>query len=289
MSQWESERLGENEHPDELYARLVDIKRKLSKIGQKIDDKNLTRRFISAIETNGSKAYKDAIAYYRGKTIEKKPCPDRDLREYLDILYQSRKEHGKEQNTGMKGFLTISKCDYCKKQGHNIKECWIKDPSKRNQNKQRQSVSNRKGKQEITCWGCNKQGHYEKQCWVKHPELKQERDKKPGIAAAAFDSNPAESKPIYLDSACSCHLIASLNSFDQRTLKKANTTLVAVGGQKMNLTYVGATRIETANGPITLTNAYYAEGLEYSLISAPELIKQGVRVCLDKNQAYIQK
>ncbi len=50
--------------------------------------------------------------------------------------------------------------------------------------------------------------------------------------AVALDANPIEPKPVYLDSACSCHLIASLNSFNQHTLKKANATLVAVGGQK---------------------------------------------------------
>ncbi len=85
-----------------------------------------------------------------------KPYTALQLRELRGMTYKESKENWKEQNTGMKGFLTISKCDHCKKQGHNIKECWIKNPSKRNQNK------NRKGKQEITCWGCNKQGHYEK-------------------------------------------------------------------------------------------------------------------------------
>ncbi len=198
----------------------------------------------------------------------------------------------KDRNDGMtdimKGFATQISCEYCKRRGHSIKECWKKNPSKRTPNNNSQKRGTSSSKQPIVCWGCNKTGHYERQCWIKHPELKKERNKQ-GIAAAVLKTKQIDSKPIYLDSACSCHLIANLHSFDQQTLHKATATLVAVGGHNIHLTLKGNTHIETVDGPITLTNAYYAEGLEYSLISIPELVKQGVRVYLDNNQAYIQK
>ncbi len=214
---WEEETLNDGEHPDILWARLTSIQRKLQKLNEECSDKGLIREFISAIQKLPNNPYNSIITSYKGQLVMGKPYTALQLRKLLGMTYKESKENGKVQNTGMKGFLTVSKCDYCKKQGHNIKEYWIKGPSKRNQNKQRQRGSNLKSKQETTCWACNKQGHYEKQCWVKHPELKRERDKKPGIVAAALDPNPIKSKPVYLDSACSCHLIASLDSFDQHT------------------------------------------------------------------------
>ncbi len=286
---WEEETLNSGEHPDVLWARLASIQRKLLKLNEDCSDKSLVRKFISAIQKSPNNQYESIIASYKGQLVMGKPYTALQLRELLGMTYKESKENRKEENAGMKGFLTISKCDHCKKQGHNIKECWTKDPSKRNQNKQRQKGSNHKGKQEITCWGCNKPGHYEKQCWVKHPELKQDRAVKTGIAAATLSSYPTEPKPIYLDSACSCHLMASLDFSDKHTLHRATTTLTAVGGQRINMIYKGATRIQTADGPMTLSDAYYAEGLDYSLLSAPQLVKQVVRVCLDEDRAYIQK
>ncbi|MCP4320015.1 MAG: hypothetical protein GY789_29555, partial [Hyphomicrobiales bacterium] len=47
---WEEESLGCGEHPDVLWARLSSLQRKLIKLGEECNDKNLMRRFISAID-----------------------------------------------------------------------------------------------------------------------------------------------------------------------------------------------------------------------------------------------
>ncbi len=51
LHQWESESLKMGEHPDELYGRLTAMNSRLEKHGEVISDANLTRRFVSAIET----------------------------------------------------------------------------------------------------------------------------------------------------------------------------------------------------------------------------------------------
>ncbi|MCP4255454.1 MAG: hypothetical protein GY775_19035 [Candidatus Scalindua sp.] len=89
--------------------------------------------------------------------MERPYTPSQQLRELLGMTYKESNDNSKERDCSrMKGFMSIMKCDYCKKQGHSSEECWTKHPSKRVQNNYRQKSGNRKEKQEITCWGCNK-------------------------------------------------------------------------------------------------------------------------------------
>ncbi len=48
--EWDAEVLHPSEHPCVLHARLVSIQRKMARLNENITDKNLIRRFISAIE-----------------------------------------------------------------------------------------------------------------------------------------------------------------------------------------------------------------------------------------------
>ncbi len=48
------------------------------------------------------------------------------------MTYKESNDNSKERDCSrMKGFMSIMKCDYCKKQGHSSEECWTKHPVKR--------------------------------------------------------------------------------------------------------------------------------------------------------------
>ncbi len=122
---WEEERLLQGEHPDVLWARLSSIQRKLAKIGEGCSEKNVIRRFISAIEKQPGNSYNEVLAAYRGQLIKGKPFTSTELREFLSITHKKNNLNDNEKDryqgaTAMKGFITkeAKKCNHCRKPGH---------------------------------------------------------------------------------------------------------------------------------------------------------------------------
>ncbi len=93
--------------------------------------------------------------------------------------------------------------------------------------------------------------------------------------------------PCYIDSGCTCHLVASLSMLKEQ--QPHRTTMKAAGGHPVLITHRGKARIETEHGTLILNEAYYAEGLDYSLISVPTLNSKGVKVTFKENEAYLTK
>ncbi len=66
-----------------------------------------------------------------------------------------------------------------------------------------------------------------------HPELKKDTTRPVGIASASINPTMGKDKIMYLDSACSCHVVASLDLFASNTIETATDTITAVGGQEI--------------------------------------------------------
>ncbi len=114
-------------------------------------------------------------------------------------------------------------------------------------------------------------------------------DNTKGIAAAIASTPSICDKPICIDSDCSCHLMADVTHFDPKTIARTTEMVTAIGRQKILLTQKGTAKITTADGVLTVTNTYYAKGLEFGLISVPQLVQRGVSVYLTKEHAYLEK
>ncbi len=199
-------------------------------------------------------------------------------------MYHEEKVAGSRESKYIKGFLVFKVCEVCNKKGHTKEDCWVKHPDKKpkgsNKNNRyaRETVKSR-----FTCWGCGKSGHTKRECKALS------NDNAQGIAAAIASTPSTSDKPIYIDSACSCHLMADITHLDPKTIARTTETITAIGGQKILLTQKGTAKIPTADGVLTLTNTYYAQGVEFGLVSVPQLVQQGVSVYLTKEQAYLEK
>ncbi len=275
---WEEESLGCGEHPEVLWARLSSLQRKLAKLGEECNNKNLMRRFISAIDKQPGHIYGEVLASYRGQLIMGRPYTSTELREFLSITYKksSQNDINKAQE-GMKGFIATETCSYCSKRGHAVNTCWLKDPSKKPE-----ALKTRVPKyKNVKYYNYGKSGHIKKDCRAKN-------NQELGIAAAIVGSaNELNSKPIYIDSACSCHIVASLHYL--HNTREVKATVTAVGGQHIDLTHKGTALINTNDGPLSLHEVFYAELLPYGLISVPQLAKRGVTLHLSNERAYLMK
>ncbi len=210
------------------------------------------------------------------------PLSINQVRELLSETYDEKLASDKAE--GMKGFIAFKVCEACKKKGHTKADCWVAHPDKKPKRAYANSSymkSNRETK--LTCWKCGKPGHTKKECRTRSEHPPQ------GIVAAVTGPPIIHKKPIYLDSACSCHLMADLSHLKSSTVEQTAETITAVGGQKINLTRKGTAEIPTMDGMLRLSDSYYAPGLDFSLVSVPQLVQRGVCVYLSKEQAYIKR
>ncbi len=83
--------------------------------------------------------------------------------------------------------------------------------------------------------------------------------------------------------------MADVKYLEPKSITRTAEKITAAGGQKIHLTQKGTAKIPTTGSTLTLTNAYYAQGLDFGLISVPQLVKRGVNVYLTKEQAYLEK
>ncbi len=177
------------EHPDVLHARQTFIRRKINKLGGKVDEQNFTRRFVSAIEKQQADIYEEVISSYRSQLILGKPYTMAQLKEFLAPMYQSRMNN-KQELAETRGFAAQMVCRYyCKKGGHSEQNRWTKARKK----EQKKKTS------DIKCWKCGKRGHTKYQC-------RSNKESNMGIAAIAKKNRVNTHSLTYIDSACSEHV-----------------------------------------------------------------------------------
>ncbi len=281
---WDDAVLQVGEHPDKLWTELTSINQNLAKLKEEFKESHFMRRFIAGIKAQPGHPYKQVLTMYKGSVIAGSPLPMNQIRELLSETYDDEKLASDKDPEGMKGFIAFKVCEVCKKKGHTKADCWVAHPDKKPKRAHANSSytkSNRETK--LTCWKCGKPGHTKKECRTRSEHPPQ------GIAAAVTGPPIIHKKPIYLDSACSCHLMADLTHLKSSTVEQTAETITAVGGQKINLTRKGTAEIPTMDGMLRLSDTYYAPGLDFSLVSVPQLVQRGVCVYLSKEQAYIKR
>ncbi len=140
---WEMNEAKPDEHPNELYGRLIAINSKLKSLRAGYSEEQLQMRFVAAIEQDASGFYTNAMQQYRGTQIGGEGWDMGTLLEFLTHIHDMRKR----QNPGkfeMKGLVitTIEKCVHCNRRGHKEENCWRKHPEKQPRSKQKSRTFN---------------------------------------------------------------------------------------------------------------------------------------------------
>eukprot|EP01084_Bolivina_argentea_P295662 509079_1 len=246
---WDKATLEAGEHPDQLWTRLASINQNLKKLGEEFKESHFMRRFIAGIKTQPGHPYKQVLTMYKGTVIAGSPLKINQMRELLSETYEDEKAaNGRGTEENMKGFIVFKVCQVCKKKGHTKESSWVAHPDKK---PKAANINDRhaRGNKEprIICWSCGEPGHTKKEC------MKRSSTNPQGIAAAIASPPIMKNKPIYVDSACSCHLMVDVKYFEPNTTTRTAETITAVGGQKIDLTQKGTVKIPTADGMLTLT------------------------------------
>ncbi len=288
QANWEAEELGEGEHPDVLYGRLTSIRRQLENLGEPITDKTTTRRFMYAITKQHNHPYGQVVGSYRSQMIQGIPYKIDDLKEFLAVTFKENQAMNKEkeQQVAQKSFAVVNGCGHCGKAGHTVEKCWSKNPELRRNTLRgkRAHKDNSKRMTQIKCFKCGQRGHIKRNCPSTHAV------ENAGIVATINRNNNDIINcyiPYFVDSGCTRHLVASMNTLENVRPKPA--TMVTVGEHPVKVTHQGKARIATERGTLILNEAYYAESLDYNLISVPTLNSQDVKATFTKHEAYLEK
>ncbi len=274
---WETNEAKPDEHPNELYGRLIAINSKLKSLGAGYSDEQLQMRYVAAVEKDASGLYTNAMQQYRGTQIDGEGWDMGTLLEFLTHVHDTLKP----QNPGkfeMKGLVTttIEKCVHCNKRGHKEEDCWRKYPEKRPRSKRK--MFNRK------CHKCGKVGHLMKEC--------NSAEKKYIVATLSANKNENVIDcylETLIDSESSCHTVVSLKLLDEGTVQNINKTVKAADGSEITLTHKGKRTIHMRQGILTLSEVYYGNELAYNLISVPLMIEKGENVTFTTKCASIRK
>ncbi len=258
--------LDEGAYPDELYTRLSGTNTKLQVLKAGFQESALMRRFVAAIEKKKNYVFDGVLQEHRGMMISGRPYTIDELREFLAYVHATQAI--KEEEPVIRGLATIEMCQYCRKTGHNEKQCW-----KKNERTKTSKVKE--------CWQCGKKGHISKNC---------RRNKNvTGKAAAITKTDKVEDRKFnYLDSACSEHIVASKNLI-QNMHEVEETIVRSANGEPMILKYKGTRTINTKQGPLKLSEVYYCDKLEYNLISVAKLADKNITVKFIPEGAYLEK
>ncbi len=280
-AQWARERLQSGEHPALLHARLVSIQRRMTRLDEILTDNNLVEKFITAVQEGDGHLYGPVIQGYNREMVMGCGQSVEQLLELMSIEFHLA-THAKNDQETMVGLSSAEQCTHCSKLGHCEDKCWIKHPDLKLERKKMQSKNEAR-----KCFKCGKVGHLKRDC--KHNSISSNRQ---NILASFNDNNTSSIdcySRTYIDSASSCHTVASLKLLDKGTTQRTNITVKAVNGTIITLTHKGKRTINTSQGVITLGEVYYADGLKYNLMSVPTMAKLGVKVTLGNDEAYMEK
>ncbi|KAL4341003.1 hypothetical protein GQ457_08G035090 [Hibiscus cannabinus] len=145
-----------------------------------------------------------------------------------------------------------------------------------------------KGKSKFQCTFCGKSGHTEKFCWTKKKEAKKESQHQ----ANASEENQEEDEHLFMvshvaepshnsvwlvDSGCTSHMkpvaayFSSLDKSFVTSVKMGNGATVQVHGK-------GSISVNTPKGKRTIHNVLFIPDLNQSLLSIPQMAKNGFSV-----------
>ncbi|MCP4238133.1 MAG: hypothetical protein GY770_31970, partial [Aestuariibacter sp.] len=244
--------------------------------GEEYTDTKLLMRFISAVERSGDERYSPAIQQYYGAQIQGSGYTLDQLRELLARV-NATSEAVKMAGPTLKGLATTPKCAHCGKLGHVENDCWTRHPTKVPSCKPDRHKTGRKR----LCWECGKEGHIAAECPMKNKNITD------SIVAANVLNE--ESKEItFVDSACSVHLVESLDILHNVRKLDRTQTMQAVDGHAISLTHKGEREITTNQGTLRLGTVYYAKGIKFRLVSVSELARNGVRTVFEPHSAYVE-
>ncbi|MCP4289473.1 MAG: hypothetical protein GY792_34470 [Gammaproteobacteria bacterium] len=251
---------------------------KLTSLGEGYTDAKLRMRFVSAVERGAGDLYAVAMQQYHGAQIHGPEFTLDQLRALLARVYATDVANC-TANHALKGLATADRCTHCGKTGHWVSNCWAKNPTKAPA-PSRNPDGRRSGRKRL-CWECGK-GHIAAEC-----PMKNRSSPNTMIAANALECKDKEIT--FIDSACSLHLVESLDVL--RNVHKLETarTIQTVDWHVISLTHKGEREINTNEGTLRLGTVYYARGIKFRLISIPELARSGVRTVLETQAAYIEK
>eukprot|EP01084_Bolivina_argentea_P165429 287398_1 len=208
---WDEAMLQTGEYPDKLWTKLALINQNLAKLGEEFKESHLMRRFIAGIKAQPGHPYKQVLTMYKGSVITGSPLSINQMRELLSETFEDEKV-ADGQEASMKGFIAFQACEVCKKKGHTKDDCWVANPEIKPKipSRYQRKGANNKGTGP-TCWGCGKPGHVKRECRALSNNSFQR------IAAAIASSPIINDKPIYVDSACPCHLMADVKYLEPKT------------------------------------------------------------------------
>src|SRR5579871_6871456 len=161
---------------------------------------------------------------------------------------------------------------HCKKPGHYIKDCWIKDPSKKptlNQKKANKTETSNK------------------------TEDKPQQEVTPSIFSATINLNQANQENWYLDSCATNYFAVNKSSFKTyKTLEKP--TQVKVANQNYTPAIGTGTielqvRIGQQYGNITITNVLHTPEMDSNLLSTTVIMDKGFDIVMKDGQVKIFK
>lgn len=206
QQQFYSSKLEKNQDPDVWMTKMEYIRVQLEELSSEMTDiqfmtqiiNNLTDDYEVLVEIVGRRLMDDL-------TIE-------ELRNELNLRFErlQDKRHNNNNNSNNSnddnkpehamyaGGKFKGKCNHCGKIGHKVKDCYVKDPSKKPQrnNNNNNSNNNNNNKFTGTCNYCGKVGHREAQCFKKQRETSGSNNNNDSAAPAV--SNVEEKAEVVL-------------------------------------------------------------------------------------------
>ncbi len=248
----------------------------MARLGEVLTDNNLIEKFVTAVQEGEGHLYSSVVGGYNREMVMGRHQTIEQLLELMSIEFKLA-QRTPDNTENMVDLSSAEECAHCKKLGHSADDCWVKHPNKQpGKNRVRPENESRK------CFKYGKVGHLKRDC-------KHSGSTETILSSLKINENSSIDcySRTYVDSACSCHTVTSLELLDEGTIQRANKAVKAVDGTIIPLTHKGRRTIRTRQGVITLGQVYYADGLKYNLISVPTMTQLGAEVTFGCNEAFI--